>query len=140
MLYKKNSTPSLNDELFKNPTSEYRGTPFWAWNNNITKEELERQIEVFNEMGLGGFHMHVRTGLKNQYLGEEFMGLVKACVEKAKNEKSRTLVQPRAGVPLINDQITLLTYLENAGADFVPSTIDSYTRQNRYLKKERKSR
>ena len=58
-------------------------------------------------------------------------------LEKAKNEKSRTLVQPRAGVPLINDQVTLLTYLQNAGADFVPSTIDSYTRQNRYLEAEK---
>ena len=86
MLYKKNSEKTLSKELFKNPTSEYRGTPFWAWNDYLTKEELERQIEIFNEMGLGGFHMHVRTGLKNQYLSEEFMGLVKSCVEKAKNE------------------------------------------------------
>ena len=87
MLYKKNSQKTLSKELFKNPTSEYRGTPFWAWNDYLTKDELSRQIEIFNEMGLGGFHMHVRTGLKNQYLSEEFMGLVKHCVEKAKDEK-----------------------------------------------------
>ena len=86
MLYKKNSTPSLNDGLFKNPTSEYRGTPFWAWNNMLTAEELQRQIDVFKEMGLGGFHMHVRTGLKNKYLSDEYMELVKTCVEKAKKE------------------------------------------------------
>ena len=58
-------------------------------------------------------------------------------LQKAKQEKSRTLVQPRAGVPLISEQITLLTFLEAAGADFVPSTIDSYTRQNRYLEAEK---
>lgn len=87
MLYKKNSTPSLKDELFKNPTSEYRGTPFWAWNNMLTSEELCRQIEVFKEMGLGGFHMHVRTGLKNKYLSEEYMNLVRDCVDKAKAEE-----------------------------------------------------
>ena len=86
MLYKKNSEKTLSKELFKNPTSEFRGTPFWAWNDYLTKDELSRQIEIFNEMGLGGFHMHVRTGLKNQYLSEEFMGLVKHCVEKAKKE------------------------------------------------------
>ncbi|MBQ6066798.1 MAG: hypothetical protein IJK89_08240 [Clostridia bacterium] len=84
MLYKKNTAPELSDELFKNPTCEYRGTPFWAWNNLLTKEELERQIDVFKEMGLGGFHMHVRTGLKNQYLSDEYMALVKDCVNKAK--------------------------------------------------------
>ena len=87
MLYKKNSAPSLTEELFKNPTAEYRGTPFWAWNNLLTKEELCRQIDVFKEMGLGGFHMHVRTGLKNKYLSDEYMKLVKACVEKAKGEE-----------------------------------------------------
>lgn len=44
----------------------------------------------------------------------------------------RTLVQPRAGVALIDKHIELLRFLEAAGADFLPSTIDSYTRQNRY--------
>ncbi len=87
MLYKKNNSPFLGDDLFKNPTAEYRGTPFWAWNNMLTSEELCRQIEVFKEMGLGGFHMHVRTGLKNQYLSDEYMELIKVCVEKAENEK-----------------------------------------------------
>ncbi len=87
MLYKKNQEKALSTELFKNPTCEYRGTPFWAWNNLLTKEELSRQIEIFNEMGLGGFHMHVRTGLKNTYLDDNYMELVKSCVEKAKSEK-----------------------------------------------------
>lgn len=44
-----------------------------------------------------------------------------------------TLAQPRAGVALIEEHITLLTYLQNeGGADLLPTTIDSYTRQNRY--------
>ncbi len=43
-----------------------------------------------------------------------------------------TMVQPRAGVPELEEHIKLLQYLEECGADFVPSTIDSYTRQNRY--------
>lgn len=87
MLYKKNSAPSLADELFKNPTSEYRGTPFWSWNCKLDREELLRQIELFKKMGLGGFHMHVRSGLVTPYLSDEFMDLVKACVGKAKDEE-----------------------------------------------------
>ena len=52
-------------------------------------------------------------------------------------EQGRTLVQPRAGVPLIPDMIELLTYLQNVGqADLLPTTIDSYTRQNRYHEAE----
>lgn len=86
MLYKKNTEKELNDELFKNPTSEYRGTPFWSWNCKMTPELLEKQIDYLKEMGFGGFHMHSRDGMDNEYLGEDFMGLVKACVNKAKRE------------------------------------------------------
>ncbi len=87
MLYKKNDSKELSPELFQNPTAEYRGTPFWAWNGKLEKDELLRQIEIFKEMGLGGFHMHVRTGLENTYLGDEFKELVQACTKKAKDEQ-----------------------------------------------------
>ncbi len=87
MLYKKNSSKILEKSLFKNPTSEYRGTPFWALNSHLTTDELCRQIDVFKEMGLGGFHLHVRTGLENEYLSEEYMNLMKDCVDKAKKEE-----------------------------------------------------
>ncbi len=54
----------------------------------------------------------------------------------AKNN-NRTLVQPRAGVPVIEEHIKLMQYLEEFGeADLLPSTIDSYTRQNRYEEAE----
>ena len=54
----------------------------------------------------------------------------------AKREK-RTLVQPRAGVPVLEEHIKLMQYLEKYGeADLLPSTIDSYTRQNRHEEAE----
>ncbi len=84
MLYKKNVEPRLSDELFKNPTSEYRGTPFWSWNCELDKDELCRQIDCLHEMGFGGYHMHCRTGMATPYLTEEFFDLVSACVEKGK--------------------------------------------------------
>ena len=49
----------------------------------------------------------------------------------------KTLVQPRAGVPVIEEHIKLMQYLEEKGeADLLPTTIDSYTRQNRYEEAE----
>ena len=85
MIYDKNrNSPTLDKELFKNPTAEYRGTPFWAWNCDLQKDELCRQIDVFKEMGLGGFHMHCRDGMSTTYLSDGFMGLVKACADHAK--------------------------------------------------------
>ena len=57
-------------------------------------------------------------------------------LSEAKKER-KTLIQPRAGVALIEDHIKLLQYLQNNGeADLLPTTIDSYTRQNRYEEAE----
>ena len=71
---------------FTNPGAIYRGAPFWSWNNKLDKDQLLRQIGYFKEMGIGGFHIHPRTGLDTEYLGEEFMSMVKACRDKAEEE------------------------------------------------------
>ena len=52
-----------------------------------------------------------------------------AKLRKAKQE-GITLAQPRAGVALVDEHIKLLQHLQNdGGADILPCTIDSYTRQ-----------
>ena len=59
----------------------------------------------------------------------------KKLIEAKKN--GRTLIQPRAGVPVVERHIELLQHLEKYGeADLLPTTIDSYTRQNRYKEAE----
>lgn len=57
---------------------------------------------------------------------------VTAKLKEAK-ESGITLIQPRAGVALIDKHIELLKFLQDEGkADILPTTIDSYTRQNNY--------
>jgi methylaspartate mutase epsilon subunit len=57
-------------------------------------------------------------------------------LERAK-KNGETLVQPRAGVALTEEHVQLLKFLEEKGeADLLPTTIDSYTRQNRYEEAE----
>lgn len=68
---------------FSNPGSIYRGAPFWAWNNRLDADQLCRQIDCFKEMGLGGFHMHPRTGMDTEYLSDEFMSMIRACRDHA---------------------------------------------------------
>lgn len=46
------------------------------------------------------------------------------------------LLQPRAGVALVDEHIRLLAYLQEE-ADLLPTTIDAYTRQNRYTEAEK---
>lgn len=85
MLYPQSHQP-MTPELFAHPGSEYRGAPFWAWNGSLSREDLLWQLEQLKKMGFGGAHIHVRTGLENEYLGEEFFSLIRACVEKARQE------------------------------------------------------
>ena len=87
MIYDAKKTEKLSPELFKNPTSDFRGAPFWAWNCKLELDELKRQIEVLKKMGFGGGHMHVRTGMATTYLSEEYMDLIKGCVDKFKDEE-----------------------------------------------------
>ena len=81
-LYPKNAA-ALDLSLFRSPTSEYRGVPFWAWNTQLERQALLRQLEVFARMGFGGVHIHPRTGLATPYLGAEFMAHVRASAERA---------------------------------------------------------
>lgn len=86
MFYPKNKAEELSAELFQNPTSEYRGTPFWAWNCKMDSALLHEQIDCLKEMGFGGFHMHSRSGMAMPYLQKDFMDLVKSCTQKAKDK------------------------------------------------------
>ena len=86
MLYPKNQRKQLEDKLFRNPGSEYRGAPFWAWNSTLEEAQLMEQIGYFKKMGFGGFHMHVRQGLETEYMGKQFLDMVRACVRKAQEE------------------------------------------------------
>lgn len=74
-------------ELFRNPPAAYRGKPFWAWNGRLEEKELLRQIDVFQEMGFGGFFMHSRTGLETEYLGKEWFEDTSACIRYAEKKK-----------------------------------------------------
>lgn len=89
MLYEKSTQPKLSEELFKKPTSEYRGAPFWSWNCKVTKELIDEQIAMYEEMGVGGVTAHCRTGLETPYMSEEFLELMRYCDEQAKKRGMR---------------------------------------------------
>lgn len=88
-LYPKNEQP-LSDELFHNPTSEYRGAPFWAWNCQMTEDKITMIVDALQEMGMGGGHIHSRTGMNTTYLSREFLDLVKDAHETFKERNMIT--------------------------------------------------
>lgn len=101
LLYPQSRLPFSTD-LFQNPSSEYRGSPFWSWNASLEPERLKRQIDYFQKMGFGGFHMHSRVGLDTPYMGPEFMDCVKECVGYAKKQVSLPEL-PRVGMNFKGD-------------------------------------
>ena len=75
-----------SDELwknFQNPPVKYRGTPFWAWNCDMSEEKVMRMLTDFQKMGMGGAYLHSRTGMSMFYLGKEFMNMVHFAHKKA---------------------------------------------------------
>ncbi|MBU0478570.1 hypothetical protein KKC91_08390 [bacterium] len=71
-------------KTFKNPGKDWRGAPFWSWNDKLEQAELRRQIREMKKAGMGGFFMHSRVGLITEYLSREWMKMIKACVDEAK--------------------------------------------------------
>lgn len=74
---------SFSDEL-KIDTKKYKSIPFWSWNDRLEKEELIRQIDWMKQNGIGGFFMHARSGLRTEYMSEEWMECVRICIDHAK--------------------------------------------------------
>ncbi|GAA0127389.1 methylaspartate mutase subunit E [Clostridium sp. ATCC 25772] len=101
-------------------------------NKKWTEEEFFKvREEVLAQWPTGKDVANIQDGIEYNKTIPDHKNFAKKLV-KAKQE-GITLAQPRAGVALIDKHVELLSFLQNeGGADLLPSTIDSYTRQNRY--------
>ena len=84
----------LNTDL-----KDYKSIPFWSWNNELDENELVKQIEEMHSVGMGGFFIHARTGLKTEYLGEKWFSCVGVCLEKAKQLNMNAWIYDENGWP-----------------------------------------
>ena len=85
----KPAVPTINtyDQLlpvFADPTSDYRSAPLWVWNNDVTKEDIDRTLHSYKEAGMGGVFVHPRPGLITDYLSPKWFELVKYSRDVAK--------------------------------------------------------
>ncbi|MCE5346461.1 MAG: hypothetical protein LLG13_09265 [Bacteroidales bacterium] len=69
---------------FKTPPKEYTTAPFFVWNAEITKEEIDNHLVNFKNAGISQVFIHPRPGLITEYLSENWFGLYKHTVEKGK--------------------------------------------------------
>ncbi|BCJ93220.1 hypothetical protein acsn021_07890 [Anaerocolumna cellulosilytica] len=84
---------------FKHPGRQYRPIPFWSWNDELQKEELNRQIEEMSTAGLGGYFMHGRSGLKVEYLGKNWCDCIEEGVKKGKETGMHAWIYDDEGWP-----------------------------------------
>lgn len=92
----------MNNELKKilsGSLREYGSVPFWSWNSSLDENELCRQIEEMKSVGIEGFIMHARTGLKDEYLGEKWFSCIDACLKKARELDMDAWVYDENGWP-----------------------------------------
>lgn len=73
-------------QVFRRPGSEWRGAPFWSWNDDLDPEELRWQVREMKRGGLGGFFMHNRIGLVTPFMSERWMECIAAAVDEARKE------------------------------------------------------
>ncbi len=71
-------------EFLSGNLDKYKAVPFWSWNNALSEDVLVRQIEDMHALGIGGFIMHARTGMSDEYLGEKWFSCIGACLKKAR--------------------------------------------------------
>jgi hypothetical protein len=71
-------------EHFADPPAEYRAVPFWVWDEQISPEGIDFQLEQFKKAGIGGVFVHPRPGLLTEYLSEEWFNLFDHAVQKGR--------------------------------------------------------
>jgi len=67
------------------PPKEFSQAPFWFWNDDLSKEELARQMADFQAHGVHAFVIHPRAGLPKSigWLGERMIEFMRFTIEQA---------------------------------------------------------
>lgn len=117
---------------------DYRSIPFWSWNNSLDEGELVKQIDEMKAAGIGGFIMHARTGLKDEYLGEKWFSCVKACLDKARETGMDAWVYDENGWPsgfvggkLLENESYRARFLEYSVGEYDESAFAAYIADNK---------
>ena len=101
---------NISQNELKNPPKKYRPLPFWSWNATLDADETLFQIKEMDKVGMGGFFMHARGGLKTEYMGNEWMDNVRASVLEAEKREMQPWGYDENGWPsgFGSDVVTVL--------------------------------
>ena len=69
---------------FNQPPREYTTAPFFVWNAEITREEIDKFMEDFKKEGSSQVIIHPRPGLITEYMSANWYELYQYTVNKGK--------------------------------------------------------
>jgi len=69
---------------FMEPPAEYTTAPFYVWDAEITKDEIDKHLASFKNAGTSQVIIHPRPGLITEYLSDDWFDLFRYAVEKGK--------------------------------------------------------
>lgn len=117
-------------DYLKKYSGNFGSCPFWSWNDKLRKEVLLRQIADMKRLGMRGFFMHARSGLKTGYFSEEWFDCVRACVSYAKENDMQAWLYDENGWPsgfadrrLLDDRSNLCSYLKMSETEAYPEEL-----------------
>lgn len=87
------------DKVIEVNEKKYRTLAFWSWDGKLEKNRLAFQIADMAKNLFGGFIIHARSGLKTEYLSEEWMDAVAFCIEEGKKYDMRVFIYDEFGWP-----------------------------------------
>lgn len=92
-------TDLKNNFLF--PPDEFSPVPFWFLNDELSKEELKRQLFDFFDKGIRAVVLHPRKGLplSAPYLSEEFLDYIEYITELAESLGMKVILYDEAMYP-----------------------------------------
>lgn len=70
-------------EKLRERLAEFSFAPFWFWNDELHKDELEAQLRAMNGQGVDQVIIHARLGLRTEYLSPAWFDCVGHCLKLA---------------------------------------------------------
>ena len=81
---KKVKTLTEFEQEFAEPSREFRSAPFFVWNSDTKKSDIDRAMEEFKRIGAGGGFIHPRMGMITEYLSEDWWELCEYTLQRGK--------------------------------------------------------
>ncbi len=72
------------EKQFLDPNVEYSTAPFWVWNNDMSEEVIDEQLDDMLSCGIKALIIHPRPGLITPYISDRWNELVKYAVDQGK--------------------------------------------------------